>query len=105
MAKARSSGASTSPGPPARSQRCSTWLWAVTTAEAATAPFFTGSEIEGVLDEFPFLRPTVVRDPSPGVLAGESSGLWRPLPARQLLWEHGREELARLTAWLATEAR
>jgi hypothetical protein len=77
----------------------------VPTAEAATAPFFTGSEIEGVLDEFPFLRPTVVRDPSPGVLAGESSGLWRPLPARQLLWEHGREELARLTAWLATEAR
>jgi hypothetical protein len=72
----------------------------VPTAEAATAPFFTGSEVEGLVDEFPFLRATVVRDPSRGVLASESSGLWRPVPARQLLWEHGREELARHTAWL-----
>jgi len=68
--------------------------------ETATATFFEGSEAAALIDEFPFLRATVVRDPAPG-LVGESAGLWRPRQARALLWEHGREELGRLTGWLA----
>jgi len=68
--------------------------------ETATATFFEDSEATALLDEFPFLRATVVRDPAPG-LVGESAGLWRPRQARALLWEHGREELGRLTGWLA----
>src|SRR5438309_1599640 len=68
--------------------------------ETATATFFEDSEATALLDEFPFLRATVVRDPAPG-LVGESAGLWRPREARALLWGHGREELGRLTGWLA----
>ena len=73
--------------------------------EAATAPYFADSEAAAVIDEFPFLRPLVVRDPSPSLLAGESAGLWRPVPARSLLWERGREELERLTEWMGRAAR
>jgi len=69
-------------------------------SEAATAPFFEGSEAAALIDRFPFLRATVVRDPAPGLI-GESGGLWRPRQARTLLWERGREELGRLTGWLA----
>jgi len=65
-----------------------------------TASFFGDSEVAALIDRFPFLRATVVRDPAPG-LVGESSGLWRPRQARTLLWERGREELGRLTGWLA----
>jgi len=70
-------------------------------AETATAPFFADSEAAAVIDEFPFLRATVTRDPGPGAVLGESAGRWRPLEARALLWERGRQELDRLTAWLA----
>ncbi len=73
----------------------------VPTSEAAAAPYFADSEAATAIDEFPFLRAAVVRDPSPGPIAGESAGLWRPLEARALLWQHGREEFDRLTAWLA----
>ena len=69
-------------------------------SEMATASFFEDSQVAALIDEFPFLRPTVVRDPAPG-LVGESGGLWRPRQARTLLWEHGHEELGRLTGWLA----
>jgi membrane-associated protease RseP (regulator of RpoE activity) len=69
--------------------------------QAAAAPYFTDSPAAAAVDEFPFLRATVVRDPGPGFLGvAESAGLWRPREARQLLWARGREELARLTTWL-----
>jgi membrane-associated protease RseP (regulator of RpoE activity) len=68
---------------------------------AAPAPYFNDSQVTATLDEFPFLRATVIREPAPGVLGGESAGLWRPYEARALLWQHGRDELARLTTWLA----
>lgn len=74
-------------------------------SEDATAPFFADSEAAAAVDQFPFLRETVVRDPRPGPWSFESAGLWQPLRARTLLWEHGREELARLTGWLATGPR
>jgi len=77
----------------------------VPAAEAAAAPYFADSEAATAIDEFPFLRAAVVRDPGPGLLAGESSGLWRPLQARALLWERGREELTRLTSWLGSAGR
>ena len=69
-------------------------------AETMTAPFFADSEVAALIDEFPFLRAVVLRDPAPG-LVGESGGVWRPREARTLLWERGREELGRLTGWLA----
>ena len=69
-------------------------------AELATAPFFADSDVASLIDEFPFLRASVVRDPVPGMV-GESGGVWRPREARALLWEHGREELDRLSGWLA----
>ena len=69
-------------------------------AETMTAPFFADSEVAALIDEFPFLRAVVLRDPAPG-LVGESGGVWRPREARTLLWEGGREELGRLTGWLA----
>jgi hypothetical protein len=66
----------------------------------ATAPYFESSEEAAVIDEFPFLTATVVREPGRGLVGGESSGVWRPIQARTLLWERGREELGRLTTWL-----
>ncbi len=74
-------------------------------SEATTAPFFTDSEAGTAIDEFPFLRDTVVRDPRPGALAGESAGLWRPVQARALLWEHARAEQDRLATWLGMATR
>jgi len=68
--------------------------------ENAPAPFFGSSEEAAVIDEFPFLRETVTRDPSPTAIVGESSGTWRPIAARRLLWRHGGEELGRLSGWL-----
>jgi hypothetical protein len=64
------------------------------------ATFFTSSEEAAVIDEFPFLRETVTREPSATVILSESSGYWRPIAARRLLWSHGGQELARLTGWL-----
>jgi len=70
-------------------------------AETVPAPYFESSDVAAAIEAFPFLRATVVRDPAPGMLAGESAGRWQPLQARRLLWEHGREELGRLTGWIA----
>ena len=69
------------------------------TRDAATAPYFEDSDVAATIDEFPFLRDTVAHEPSPGLV--ESAGLWRPRQARLLLWERGREELGKLTAWVA----
>jgi hypothetical protein len=74
----------------------------VPTVETSTAPYFADSDVAVVIDEFPFLRETVARDPQPSLLVGESAGLWRPLQARTLLWERGRDELSRFTTWLAS---
>jgi len=76
----------------------------VPSSEAEPAPFFADSEAAATIEEFPFLRAAVSRDPRPGLI-GESSGLWRPLQARALLWAHGREELERLTSWLGRAGR
>jgi hypothetical protein len=76
----------------------------VPTVETSTAPYFADSDVAVVIDEFPFLRETVAKDPKPALL-GESAGLWRPLQARTLLWEHGRTELDRFTTWMAAGAR
>jgi len=65
------------------------------------APYFTDSEPAAVLDRFPFLLDTIVREPAPGVFGAEAAGVWRPLQARALLWEHARAELALLSGWLA----
>lgn len=71
-------------------------------ADEAAAPFFNNSDESAVIDEFPFLRETVSREPAPVAIVGESSGTWKPLAARRLLWQHGREELDRLGAWLGS---
>jgi len=76
----------------------------VPSSEAETAPFFADSEAAATIEEFPFLRSAVSRDPRPGLI-GESSGLWRPIEARALLWAHGREELDRLMSWLGQAGR
>ena len=76
----------------------------VPSSEAEPAPFFADSEAAATIEEFPFLRDAVSRDPRPGLI-GESSGLWRPLQARALLWAHGREELEWLTSWLGRAGR
>jgi len=68
--------------------------------EGATAPYFEDSEVAEAIERFPFLRDAVVREPQSGRI-GESAGAWRPRQARTLLWEHGRDELAHLTAWLS----
>lgn len=63
-------------------------------ADEATVPFFEDSPAAAVMDEFPFLRATVARDPEPGIL--ETAGQWRPVQARQLLWDHARTQLQAL---------
>lgn len=73
--------------------------------EAVTAAYFSESEIAAVIDEFPFLGATVVRPPREALAFTESAGLWRPREARALLWTHGREELDRLSTWLAAGSR
>ena len=73
-------------------------------SEGEAAPFFADSDAAATIEEFPFLRATVSRDPRPG-LVGASSGLWRPVQARGLLWTRGGEELARLTEWLGGTGR
>ncbi len=77
----------------------------VPVAEDTAAPFFTDSEANATIDAFPFLHEVVARDPAPGALAGEEAGLWRPLRARALLWEHARAEHDRLAAWLGITSR
>lgn len=69
--------------------------------EGAGAPYFADSEAAATIEEFPFLREAVSRDPRPA-FGGESSGLWRPIQARALLWTRAREELGRLRTWLAS---
>ena len=73
-------------------------------SEGQAAPFFADSDAAATIEEFPFLRATVSHDPRPG-LVGESSGLWRPVQARGLLWSRGGEELERLTEWLGVAGR
>ena len=70
-------------------------------SEAVTAPYFSGSPVQSVLDEFDFLQETIVAEPRERRLM-ESSGEWRPAAARRLAWEHAGEELGRLTATLAS---
>jgi len=70
----------------------------IPTGEGSTAPYFVETDAEATILEFPFLQTTVVREPGTGTI--EISGLWRPVQARTLLWEKGREELGRLTQWL-----
>jgi len=77
----------------------------VPTAEAEPAPYFSDSEAAAVIEQFPFLRAAVAREPASGVVTGESSGSWRPVQARRLLWEHARDETGRLDAWLAAPGR
>jgi hypothetical protein len=72
----------------------------IPTGEGTAAPYFIESDAEATIDEFPFLRETVVREP--GTATIEISGLWRPVQARTMLWEKGREELGRLTQWLGS---
>jgi hypothetical protein len=72
--------------------------------DETTAPYFEDSPAALVLEQFPFLRATVERDPSPGRFV-ESAGLWRPLQARTILWAHGREELARVEGRLDAGSR
>ena len=67
-------------------------------SEGSTAPYFANSDAEATIVEFPFLRETVSREPGTGTI--EVSGLWRPIQARALLWEKGREQLDRLTEWV-----
>ena len=66
--------------------------------EGTTAPYFAESDAEATIAEFPFLRETVAREPGTATL--EVSGLWRPIQARALLWEKGREQLDRLAEWV-----
>jgi hypothetical protein len=72
--------------------------------EAMTAPFFGDSDEEATIDGFPFLRDTVSRPPQGSSLV-ESAGLWRPVEARRLLWEHARTEQERLAGWLGMAGR
>jgi hypothetical protein len=66
-----------------------------------TAPYFADSDVAAVIDRFPFLHDSVVREPGPGVLGGEAAGVWRPLKARALLWEHAHTEQELFLTWLA----
>jgi hypothetical protein len=68
-------------------------------SDAATAPYYSGSPIQSLLDEFDFLRETVVTEPR-GSRFVERAGEWRPAAARRLAWEHAGEELGRVTASL-----
>ena len=74
----------------------------VPSSEASSAPYFADSDAASTIDDFPFLRETVVRDPRPSFGIGETSGRWRPTQARALLWSHARDELTKLRTWLAT---
>jgi len=65
--------------------------------EGTTAPYFADSPAAALIEEYPFLAETVAREPST-LLAAETSGLWRPIQARGLLWEQGREALVRFQA-------
>jgi hypothetical protein len=70
-------------------------------SEAATAPYFSDSPVQSVLDEFDFLQETIESQPKSIRFMGESSGAWRPAAARRLAWEHAGEELGGVTASLA----
>ena len=54
--------------------------------------------LESFREALDFLRETVAREP--GTARIEVSGLWRPIQARALLWEKGREQLDRLAEWV-----
>jgi hypothetical protein len=77
----------------------------IPSVETSPAPYFSDSQVAVVIDEFPFVHDAVVREPRPGAIVGEAAGLWRPLQARALLWQRGRDELNRFTTWLAAGSR
>jgi hypothetical protein len=64
-------------------------------AENQAVPYFSDSPVASLLDEFAFLDATVARQPR-GISVAESSGLWRPVWARLLLWERGGRALDEL---------
>jgi hypothetical protein len=65
-------------------------------AENATVPYFSDSPQAAVIDEYEFLSATVSSEPTKAARFAESSGRWRPVWARILLWERGNKELAAL---------
>jgi hypothetical protein len=65
-------------------------------AENATVPYFSDSPQAAVIDEFDFLSATVSSEPTRATRFAESSGRWRPMWARILLWERGNKELQQL---------
>lgn len=67
-------------------------------AENATVPYFSDSPQAAVIDEYDFLAATVSSEPSKATRFAESSGRWRPVWARILLWERGNKELQELRA-------
>lgn len=67
-------------------------------AENATVPYFSDSPQAAVIDEYDFLSATVSSEPTRATRFAESSGRWRPVWARILLWERGNKELQTLRA-------
>lgn len=65
--------------------------------ENLAVPYFSDSPVASLLDEFDFLDGAVARRPR-GVSLAESSGTWRPVWARLLLWERGAQALDTLRA-------
>ncbi len=63
-------------------------------------PYFSDSPVASLLDEFSFLEGTIARQPR-GFSIAESSGMWRPVWARLLLWERGAQALETLRERLA----
>lgn len=55
-------------------------------------PYFSDSPVASLLDEFSFLEGTIARQPRE-ISVAESSGMWRPVWARLLLWERGAQAL------------
>src|SRR5262249_8549426 len=70
--------------------------------EEMTAEYFEDSAPAAVLEEFPFLAPTIVREPKLSLT--ESAGRWRPVVARALLWAKGRQAIDQLAGALQHRA-
>jgi len=68
-------------------------------AAARFVPYFSDSEVPHWLARYPFLHESLEASPLAFGSFGERAGNWDPDRATDILWEHAREDTAKLATW------
>ena len=74
-------------------------------AAGYSVPYLSDSEVPRWAARYPFLRESLGASPSALGHLGERAGYWDPDRALELLWEHAREDTAKLSDWASATVR